>query len=114
QSLHQPLADSISRELLLRTFLEQVFHFVDHGFETAHRDGPLLAGLHQSGEELVAVERLPAAVLLDDHVRDLINPLIGRESPGAGEAFPAAPRNAPPLPVAAVDDLALGAPANRA
>src|SRR6202008_4976881 len=47
-------------------------------------DGALLAGLDESRPQLGAVEALPAAVVLDDHVRDLFDRLVGGETAAPG------------------------------
>src|SRR6185503_21128587 len=57
---------------------------------------PLLAGLDEPGQHLLAIEGLAPAVLLHDQVRDLVDALVGREALAAAQAL------AP-----AADDLAL-------
>ena len=85
-------------DLALFGVVEQGLDLVDDRVELDGRDRPLLAGLHEARAKLVAVEPLPPAVVLDDHVRDLLDRFVGGEPATAGGAFPAA-----------ADDLALAA-----
>src|SRR5208283_5430501 len=53
-------------------------------------DGPLLAGVEQPAEHLLPLELLAPAVLLDDHVGNLVDALVG------GKALVASIALAPP------------------
>ena len=83
-------------DLPLRLVLKRGLDPVGDRLERRHADRALLAGLQQAVHELLPVEPLPAAVLLHDHVRDFVNPLVAREPAAAVEALTPAP-----------DDLAL-------
>jgi hypothetical protein len=56
---------------------------------------PLLAGLSQTTEELLPVERLPAAVPFDDDNVGGFDGLVGRESVTTGETLPPPPDGGP-------------------
>jgi hypothetical protein len=80
---------------------------VDDGFELAGRDGTLLAGAEQAAEHLLAIEALAAAVLLDHHVGDLVDALVGGEAAIAALALAAAADGVGLLAFARVDDPVL-------
>src|SRR2546428_11739860 len=52
--------------------------------------GPLLARPQQARHDFTTIEGFAPAVLLDNHVRYLIDALIRRKAPLASQAFPAA------------------------
>ena len=49
-------------------------------FHLAHANRPLFTSAQQSGQDLLAIEPFTAAVLLHDHVRDFVDPLVGGET----------------------------------
>ena len=57
------------------------------------RDRALVARASEAGEELLAIERLAAAVLLHDERQDLFDALVGREAARALLALATAPRD---------------------
>src|SRR5262249_34913967 len=69
------------------------------------RHRPLLAGLDQAGEHLLAVEALAPSVLLHHEMGDLVDALVGGEPLAAGEAFPPAADHLPLLALARVHHL---------
>ena len=69
------------------------------------RTGPLFARLEQSGDELLPLESLPAAVFLDDHVGNFVDPLVAGEPPAALEALAAPADGFAFLALARVHDL---------
>jgi hypothetical protein len=81
----------ISRSsLAVLAVVEHALGLFDDRLQLAQGDRPLLARLEQSVEELLAAELLAGAVVLDDHVRDVLDLLVGREPPAAAQAFAAA------------------------
>src|SRR5512135_2941909 len=106
EPVHDQLTDLGDTDLLVGPLLEEGLDLLDDLLELADLDGPLLAGLHHAPEELLAVEGLAGAVLLDDHVGDLFDLLVGREPSLAGEALPAPPDGQAFLALPRVDDLA--------
>src|SRR5690606_26044276 len=72
-----------------------------------HADGPLLARLQQAGHQLLPLEALAGAVFLDDHVGDLVDPLVAREAAMAFlvEALPPTPDHVALTALAGVHDL---------
>ena len=77
------------------------------GLQLAGRDGALLAGAEQAAEHLLAVEALAAAVLLDHHVGNLVDALVGGEAAIAALALPPAADRVGLLALARVDDTVL-------
>src|SRR5262249_30699466 len=112
--LHDPLADRARGDLPLRVVLHHLLDLVDDRREGLRRHRALLAGAVEPGHELLAVERLPPAVLLDDEVRDLLDPLVRGEPAAAGEALPAPADRVPRPRLARVHDLVLEMTAERA
>src|SRR5208283_2797705 len=90
------------------------FHLADQIGEFDHADRPFIARPHQSVEHLGAVELLPAAVLLDHHVRHLVDALIGGEALFAGGALPAAADGIAFAALPRIDDAVLDITAKRA
>src|SRR5437762_4651284 len=90
EMIHHPGSDLVGRHFAHLGVVKKRFDLVDDRIELRRSDGPLLASFHESGAELLPIEILPAAVFLDDHVRDFLDRLIGRETAAAGLAFPAA------------------------
>src|ERR1043165_681860 len=105
QAAHDHLADLRRRALALRRLLHVLLDGVDDAVELRGRDGPLLAGPKESGHHLVAVERLAPPVLLDDHVGDFVNALVGRDPPLTFQALAAAADGIALARLARVDDL---------
>ena len=84
---------AVRRRLAIRSGMA-----VGDSFERIHTNRPLLAGLEQAGDQLLPIESFPTAVLLDDHIRDLVHPFVRREPTAALQALPTP-----------ADDLALAA-----
>ena len=93
---------------------DQGFRCADHFLHPGHRDGPFLAGAEEPLENLLAVEALPAIVLLDDHVRNVVNAFVGGEAPPALEAVAPAPDRVALLAHPGVDNLVFEVQAERA
>src|SRR4030095_5687935 len=66
---------------------------------------PFFARFQQPRNQLLAFEALARAILLDHHVRDLVDPLIAGESASAVEAFATAANHFAFLAFARIDDL---------
>src|SRR5436190_2632654 len=81
QALHDLLADFGGRALAVRRVDDEGLHLVHQLLHLAHRDGTLLAGAQQSGEDFLAVKLFAPAVFLDDHVGDLVDAFVGSEAP---------------------------------
>ena len=81
---------SCSRDLPVGRVGDLGFHPVHQVFELRHAHRALLAGLDQPGQDLLAVELLPPAVLFDHHVGYVVDPLVSSEPALAGQAFAAA------------------------
>src|SRR5208282_2570376 len=90
QALHNQFSYICSRYFTVSAVSELGFHCVHYFSELSHRDRPLLTGLEQPGKYLLAVELFPSAVLLYDHVRDLIAAFVGGKTALTAETLPAA------------------------
>src|SRR5690349_14862427 len=71
QFVHHKSADFAGAHLALGLLLQRGLDAVGDRLERGDAHRPLLAGLQQPGQQLLPLEALAAAVLLDDHVRDL-------------------------------------------
>src|SRR5437867_98214 len=80
ETLGHLLSDAGRADLALGALLQHLLDLVGHLLERGGRDGPLLARLAKPSQDLVAVVRLARAVLLDHHVRNLVDALVGRET----------------------------------
>ncbi len=70
--------------------MHHAFDFIDNGFELRRRHRPLLASFQQTLQNFLAFEAFAAAILLDDHIRNLVDAFVRGETPSTFEAFPAA------------------------
>src|SRR6266403_125725 len=104
-SVHQEFADLAGLTLALGRFMDKTLDFVDQGFELCRGDRPLLAGFQQPLQNFLAVEALPASVLLDDHVRDFVDAFVRGETAAAFQTFPAAANQVPDSALARVDNF---------
>src|SRR6202040_3338014 len=100
QPLHHEGADLPRGDLAVLSVVEHGLRLADDRLEAARRHHPLLAGLEQAGEQLLAAELLARAVVLDHHVRDVVDLLVGGEAPPTAHAL------APPPDGGAVAALA--------
>src|SRR4029079_14417512 len=116
QLLHHERADLGRRDFFLGTLLEHHFDAIGNVLDRGDAHRPLLARFQQAGNQLLPLEALPAAVLLHDHVRDVFDSLVARETLLAirAEALPPAADLAAILFLARVDDLVHQVPAVRA
>src|SRR5581483_415467 len=92
-------------DFLLGALLQRRLDAVGDAFERSDADGPLLAGLQQARDQLLPLEALARPVLLHDHVRDLVDPLVAGEALAAFEALAAAADDLAFLRLARVDNL---------
>src|SRR6185312_5416335 len=84
---HEKLADVAGADFALLRVHHQPLDLVDNAFQLPHGDRPLLRGVQEPGEHLLAIEFLPAPVLLDHHVGDFVQALVGSEALLAGETL---------------------------
>src|SRR6266511_1373011 len=79
QLLHDERADLGGGDLLLRPLLQHQLHAIADVLDGRHTHRTLLARFQETSDQLLPLEPFARAVLLDDHVRDLVNPLITRK-----------------------------------
>src|ERR687898_514333 len=95
-----------ARSLLrIEQVLEGRLDPVGHGLQGGDADRTFFACLEQSRKQFLPFEALAAAVLLHDHVRDLVDPLVTREAAATSEALAAPPDHLAFLAFPRVDDL---------
>src|SRR3984885_14758754 len=114
QLVHDLLAHLLGAPLFVARVDEVAFDGVEDGVELRERYRALVASLAQARQELLPIERLASAVLLDDERYDLFHPLVRGESPRAALAFAAPARDVAESPHARIDHLALQVRAKRA
>jgi hypothetical protein len=73
--------------LALRRVLNVFFDRIDYRFKLDGGNGAFFAGAKQPGHDLVALEKLAAAVFFDDHVGNLVDSFVRRKSPAAFETL---------------------------
>src|SRR5688572_23886527 len=91
QPVHDSCPDVGRTDLPFFGVVETRLDLVHDRVELRRRDRPFLAGLDEPGAQLLPIESFPAAVLLDDHVGDLLDRLVRRKPAPAGFAFPSPP-----------------------
>src|SRR5262249_45173816 len=114
QALHQELADLVGGHLAVGALVDHRLHAIRHLFQRLHGHRPLLAGLEQAGQDLLAVEALAPAVLLHHEVGDLVDALVGGEALAAAQALAAAADDLALLALPGVHDLVFEVRAERA
>src|SRR5258708_8040900 len=107
QLFHHQFADLTRRDLHLAGRPQLRLDLVDGCLDRRGRDVALLTSGHQPVEELLAVEVLAAAVLLDDVEGDVLDPLVRRETLVALQAFAPPPDRLTGVRIARVDNLEL-------
>src|SRR6185295_16476814 len=97
-------ADVPGRDLAILALVEHRFRLVGDLLELFRRHRPLLASAVEPGEQLLAAPLLAPAVVLDDHVGDVLDLFVGRESPAANQALAPPPDHRAVAALARVDD----------
>src|SRR6202043_178990 len=88
QMLHHDLADRLRRNLRLPAALKLTHDGGNHLLDPLRIYRALAQGYLQRAHQLVAIERHPAAVALDDRELAQLHPLEGGETEIAGDAHP--------------------------
>src|ERR1051326_4176321 len=91
QLLHEHFSYISSRKLAVKAVSQPAFDRIHYFGQLGHGDRPLFTGFEQPGKDLLPVEFLASAVLLDHHVGDLVAALVGGEAALAFFALPAPP-----------------------
>src|SRR6202043_874389 len=89
--VHHRAADKFARHFLAAEFRGSGLDAVRDLFNCFHRDRPLFAGALDTRDDLEAIIRLAAAVLLDHHRSGFFDALVSGEAPFAGSAHAPAP-----------------------
>src|SRR5262245_40264580 len=93
QLLHHEVADDLARHLLVERLDALPLDAIGDRLDLLARDRALLAGAAHAVQDLLAVELLTLAGLLDDPQRRALRPLVGRVAPmTVGAHAPAANR----------------------
>src|SRR5882762_1152367 len=92
QPVHNHFADFRGGQLAFCGLLHHAFDFIDDRFEFRRRDRTFFASLQESLQDFLPLETLAPAVLLDDHVRNFVDALVGSEPAAAFQAL-ASPAN---------------------
>src|SRR6266436_32541 len=114
QALHNHFADFRSCQLALGGFVHHAFDFVDDAFELGRGHRPFLAGFQQTLQNFLALEAFAAAVLLDDHVRNFVDTLVGGEAASAFQTFAAAANGVAAAAFARINHLVVDVRTERA
>ena len=67
EALHDQLTDLAGADLTFEGVLHDLLDLADGLFQIRHADRTLLAGAHHAAQDLVAIERLAAVILLHHH-----------------------------------------------
>src|SRR6266487_657256 len=113
QALHQVFSYFCSRYLTVRGVADLRFDPVDHLRQLRHTHRALLTGLQETYQNLLPIEFLAPSVLLNDHVRDFVDPLIRGEPALASQAFPPAADGVAFLSLSGIHDFILQVIAKR-
>ena len=105
--LHYEFSDELAVAFLLHGVVETAFDVVDDLLHVSVGDRALLACADDSVQELVPVESLAAAVLLDNHEDHFFDLLIGCEPSAAFLAFTSSSDSTAILGVTGIYDLAV-------
>src|SRR5947209_3768799 len=105
QLLHDVRANISRGNLFFGPFLQRALHAIGNRLESRDADRPFLAGLEQAGHELLPLEPFARPVLLHDHVRDFVNPLVAGEALRAVEAFTPSTNDFPFFALPRIDNL---------
>src|SRR6185369_9814590 len=111
---HDGLAELAARDLALAALHDLALDARRERFDRVGRDRSLLARPRQAGHDLRTVERLPPAVLLDDHGQRQLDALVGGEAMPAAVTVTAAPDGGAVLAEPRVHHPAVRGPAHRA
>src|SRR5262249_6995469 len=114
QTLHDLLADFGGRALAVRRVNDKGLNLIHHLLHLAHRDRALLARAQQSRKDLLAVKFFAPAVLLYDHVWNLVDAFVGGEAPLTFHALAAAANRPALFALARVDHFVIQESAKRA
>src|SRR5688572_2541636 len=114
QLLHHDRPDFFGAHFLFRPVLESRLDLIGHRLDGGDADGTFLARLQEARYELLPLEPLARAVLLDHHVWNLVDPLVAGEPAAAVETLAAAANHFALLAFARVDDLIAEMAAERA
>ena len=105
QLLHDFFTDDPTFNLRLAHLLDPLFDPVGDGFDRADTDRSLFTGFFQADENLIAVKRLAATVLLHDNGKNFLDSLVSGIAAFTTKALPAATNDFAFLGHTRIDDL---------
>src|ERR1700693_770703 len=108
QAIHDEFAEFAGLALAFLRIDDKGFGLVHNLLELADWHRPFLTCTQQAVQNFLAVEFLAASVLLDHHVRNFIDALVGGEALGALQALAAAADRLRLFAFARVDYLVIG------
>ena len=114
QMLHDDLTDLLGGHLGLRAVADLMLDLRDEICDLLHRDVALITGAYDPRQQLVAAERLTAAITLDDHEWQALHHLVRRKPSPALSALAAAADGHPLLCRTGINDTAVRFFAKRA
>ena len=105
--LHDEAADVLRGDFAVHRVADIALDLIDEVQDALHRDIALVTRPYDAVEDLVALEYLAAAIVLDDHERELLDDFVRREALAAGTALAAAAYRHAVIRRARVDDAAV-------
>lgn len=114
KTFHYDLSDLAGLKFAIGSILHVSLDLVDDRLKLSRGYGTFFTGAQQARHYLVPLECLALTIFFDDHVRDLVDPLVRREPAGTIQAFAAAADRIPVFRLARIDDLIFKMSAKRA
>ena len=105
--IHDQLSKLFRRNLTLHRIAHLALDLIGQADDPLHGDIALFAGSNQPVQQLLLLERLPPAVILDDHERYLLDHLVRRETTPATCALAAPPDGRALICRAGIDHAAI-------
>src|SRR5579871_405853 len=87
--------------------MHDAFNLIHYCFQLRRRHRPLFASLQKPLQNLLPLKSLAPAILFDDHVRNLVNPFVRRESPLAFQTLAPPPNRVSGSPFARINHLVI-------
>ena len=105
---HERFADHRTDDFFFAALLQRPLDAVGDRFDGVDADRPFFTGALETVDDLDPVIAFAPAVFLDHQRHHLLDPLVGREAPGAALALAPAPHHVAVLAQSRIDDSILG------